>query len=151
MTKTFPPEIIAFNMARLDEDEAAAKACPLENWEASGPPRDGRYVGPTEWYLVGRVDAHTGHLLAGGIEMHDWDHACLIHAARHDPARALRQVAAGRRILARHHDDGRGFCAGCPNGEISGDPEWEIDECPENRDLAATWADNPGYQQRWAL
>ena len=140
-TSSEPAEIIAFNMARLDEDEAAAKACPLENWEANGPPRGGAYVGPSEWYLVGLVDVYTGLLLAAGSEIHDRDHACLIHAARHDPARALRQVAAGRRILARHHDDGHGYCAHC---------EIVIDYCPELRDLACAWSDVPGYQQRWA-
>jgi hypothetical protein len=121
-TSSDPAPIIAFARARLAEDERTAQGLAGATRFVGGKP---------DFYGVGGPAAEAF-----------WD--------RFDPARVLRQVAAGRRILARHHDDGRGYCAGCPNGEISGDPEWEIDECPENRDLASFWSDDPGYQQRWA-
>ena len=142
-----PALIIAFNMARLDEDEKLARQLSKGGNPAIGVA--GRWNAYREGGDDGwAIEDDAARKPAPGII---GNRTVAAHIARHDPARVLRQVAAGRRILARHHDDGHGYCAGCPNGEISGDPEWEIDECPENRDLAATWADNPGYQQRWAL
>jgi hypothetical protein len=144
--------IVAFIEARLAEDKAAAKACPLEHWEANGPPRDGRYIGPPEWYLVGRVDAHTGHLLAEGSQIHDRDHVCLIHAARHDPARVLRDVEAKRAILMRYETACRQADVAAVDGggpeqqaweKIAGALELDV------RSLATVWSDHPEYQEGW--
>ena len=69
----------------------------------------------------------------------------------------LREVAAKRRIMARHHDtwndyvDGDGIerasheCAEC---EPSGSPDdWP---CETARAVAAVHSDHPGYKQEWA-
>lgn len=64
-------------------------------------------------------------------------------------------IAAKRRILGRHssfdfpanEDDGPGdyswtpWCDGCPQ-------KWP---CPELRDLAAPFANHPGYDPAWAV
>lgn len=79
-------DLIAFVTARLDEDEAAAKAATSGDWYATGE-----------------------DILIRGRGPH-WDGACVAnasgadgeHVARHDPARALREVEAKRAILALH-------------------------------------------------
>ncbi|MEU9470394.1 DUF6221 family protein [Streptomyces avermitilis] len=58
-------------------------------------------------------------------------------------ARVLREIDAKRRILGRHHDF-QGWCAGCGN-----DLTYRVNECPELRDLAAAYADRPGYREEW--
>ena len=66
------------------------------------------------------------------------------HIARHDPARVLREVEAGRRILERHRDCvqyGGGICEHA--GAV--DPP-----CPDLRDLLCRWADHPDYLPGWA-
>ncbi len=76
------------------------------------------------------------------------------HMERHDPARVLREVAAKRRVLARHvPSTGEGpydpYCLGC--GEIDG--YWprsdSVNDCPELRDMASVYADRPGYKEEW--
>jgi len=77
------------------------------------------------------------------------------HFARHDPARALRQVERDRKVLARHHKQGIAemvmigggeTCVGC--GVQNGPRAWP---CAEVRDLAAIWSDHPDYQPEWAV
>lgn len=83
------------------------------------------------------------------------------HILRHDPARILAEVEAKRRVLARH------CAAPVPPGN-----EWakeypycaahfyegpgntviypvELKNCPELRDLAASYADHPDYREEW--
>ena len=100
--------------ARLDEDEAAANGL-FFACRMSGPLRFvSGYGGPA-------ADAFI---------------------ARHDPARVLREVAAGRRILARHvrqpgqHPD---FCR----------HDLRVLPCPDMRDLLARWDDHPDYRPEW--
>jgi hypothetical protein len=68
--------------------------------------------------------------------------------AHFGPARMLRDVEAGHLILARHHADERGMCAACPV-DTAADPDYEISECPELRDLASRWSDHPEFQEGW--
>lgn len=85
-TKTGVAEIAAFQQARLDEDEAAAKAGTRRigmRWRLDPEPWDGD-TGIVD--DLGRVGS-TGGLYAAG------------HIIRHDPARVLRDVEAGRARL----------------------------------------------------
>lgn len=135
-------DLIAFVTARLDEDEAAAKGCSLENWKASGPMPSSGYIGPADWYLVGRVNAHEGKLLATGLDIHDPEHRCLIHAARHDPARVLREVEAKRAIVGWHvpvKDCEPPQCIIC----------LEYVPCRTLSALAAVYSGHPDYRQEW--
>jgi hypothetical protein len=72
------------------------------------------------------------------------------HVALHDPARVLREVAAKRRVLARHvlspaigdpelPWDNRNDC------QYDGD-EWP---CPDLLDLALPYADHPNFREQW--
>ena len=133
--------IIDFLNARLDEDEAAAKAAGSAPWVADLPrsvhvdPKarsENKHAFGKQGYIagVGNVGAQT-------------------HIARHDPARALRQVTVHRTILAIHHPYKAGpyphACRGCPHSSTD-DPYTEnINECPELRAIASIHADHPDY------
>lgn len=75
-----------------------------------------------------------------------------------DPDYVLRDVAAKRRILARHRRRGAtgscvgndDMCVGCgTQGEFDDPVTPHVDDCPELRDLAAIDADHPAYRQEW--
>ena len=111
-------DLTAFATARLDEDEALARACPP------------------------LIPVHAEDFGAEGDGIHDDTAAfqAAVNAAgfgqRYDPARALREVEAGRRILARH-----GYC---DHGGWNGTPL-----CPDLADLLVRWAGHPGYSPEW--
>jgi len=71
-------DLTAFLNARLDEDEVAAKAAADGPWKSSGP----------------YVDAPGAGIILQARHTED-----AAHAARHDPARALREVEAKRRLI----------------------------------------------------
>lgn len=148
-------DIAQFLAARLDEDEAAAEAAShyvlREKWHA------------VEWYdgefvASGRRTAHVDiHGLAGApitsrgaLRREDAE-----HIARHDPARVLAEVAAKRRVLARHYGSTstplRAICEGCAYNYADIDPRYHLDECPELRDLAAIYADHPDFDPSWRV
>jgi hypothetical protein len=83
--------LVEFLLARLDEDEAVARAAWTPNWPD-----------PLSWFveeeLVGRMDAEMDieHFGSAGTK------ADARHIARHDPARVLAEVAAKRAILDKH-------------------------------------------------
>jgi uncharacterized protein DUF6221 len=122
-------DLIAFVRARLDEDEAAAKAwLPLVRLDGSG-----------SWY----DEVSESNLGPYSIE----------HARLHDPARALRDVAAGRRILERH-SPAEGIavagpcCTWCSDDTdtVSLNAPWP---CPDVLDLLSRWDDHPDYRVEW--
>lgn len=76
-----------------------------------------------------------------------------------DTTRGGREVAAKRRVLARHHPavDGEmawhvGACVGCGTyGEFADPRTPDINDCPELRDLAAPYADRLGFKPEWMV
>lgn len=112
--------LTAFIAARLDEDEAIARAA----GDATPPP----------WHA------------AGGDIMSRADGRCAAnadgpeapHIARHDPARVLREVAAKRAMVAEcvrtceYEDYGHALA-----GAVI-------------KVMAAAWSDHPDYRQEWA-
>lgn len=112
-----------FLAARLDEDEAGAKAAQKG---ALG--------------IVGELAAQAGPCVSD---------AGYAHIARHDPARALREVEAGRVILAAH-DVAEHYC---PLPVVPGrhGQLWTPEEgpCWTLRLLAAAWNDHPDYDEAW--
>ena len=66
------------------------------------------------------------------------------------PARVLREVEAGRAILADHHQEGTSiWCNRCDPGADLGDSStWY--PCRTLRAIAAVWSDHPDYRQEWA-
>lgn len=86
-------ELIAFYTARLDEDERAAAYEPY-----------GRRVHPEdlkwEYQPDGDPDVPGGDVVARGHRIiMDQPEVIAAHIARQDPARTLRRVAAGRKLI----------------------------------------------------
>lgn len=159
-------DLRAFLEARLAEDESVALA-------ASGSTPRLQKVGfsahwHTEpWYdgtgercdlragVAGDLTAH------GGIEVPAGE-----HAARHDPARVLREVAAKRALLAVHLTRAQRepdaplhvkadsayrdpACLGCGLDPIGLDMTGDIEECPVLLAVASVWSDHPDYLTEW--
>jgi hypothetical protein len=139
-------DLVAFLRARLDEDEAVARATAwnastqiYNEWEAA-PPTE--VDGPWRIRQKGKVFIL---LDCEGEEM-------VRHVARHDPARVLREVEGKRRIVERWatHEalDRETF-------EAEGEHARSLvslraaywDAC---RELAAVHADHPDYRPEWA-
>ncbi|EGD23955.1 DUF6221 family protein [Prescottella equi] len=125
-------DIIAFLRARLDEDEITARGA-LHAAPHTGTDDHGT------WHANGAEVA--------GEAMHFWDNPTNVltewqasHIARHDPARALREVEAKRRILDRAeqlHDD--------PFDTVLF-TEYDETILPL---MAAAYSDHPDYQPHW--
>jgi hypothetical protein len=155
-------DIAEFLAAQLAEDETAIKAMGVEGagrWWV-GQRFDGSLdpEGSTVFVDVRRSDG-LGYIHLGTPGMFAGPTA--IHIARHDPARVLREVAAKRRVLARHRPaTGKdlgwssyvGACFGCGTyGEFADARTPDINDCPELRDLAAPYAERPGYKPAWRV
>ena len=118
-------DLAAFYAARLDEDE----------WIAQGAARtDDGYNG--SWLPV--------YFGSGGFDARVDD-----HIARHDPARVLREVAAGRKLLADYelaeakqpHDDAEyahGYADGIADGLL---------QAVKHR--VSAYGDHPDYRAEW--
>lgn len=125
-------ELAAFWRARLDEDEAVAKAAQSPSpWKAATHEAD-------TWIVV---DA-TGEPLIYDEGTPSLEEAA--HIALHDPARALRAVKADRDLIAAYQQ----AAAASP---ASG---WESDYT-QTLELAvrirvAEWSDHPDYREKWA-
>lgn len=117
--------------ARLDAEEQRAGEAGGVAWHALGPcvyDGDPGVTGHRNWVAEAETEAQAAYI------------------AEYDPARALRQVEAGRRILARHRVDESDhawrysaprYCVGCGYQGDCDDPVTEdIDRCPELLDLA---------------
>lgn len=125
--------LIAFLNARLDEDEALAKSVEdnsdpwLGQWEADGNLALRTYNG---WVLA-----------VAGSSVHEFRPGVLAHIALHDPARVLREVEAGRAILANHDD----------THDCGDRRSWEFPYvgCRDVLALAAIYSDHPDYRPEW--
>jgi hypothetical protein len=133
-------ELLAFWRARLDEDEAAAKEAAAD------------YTLP--WSVLpepGSCGGYPGLVAdAGGKPVADLNCDDAAHIARHDPARALRDVAADRAILAdyaatlnpaplRPGDD---YAAGLAEGNAASARFAALRR-------AAVYSDHPEYKESW--
>jgi hypothetical protein len=147
-------DIVEFLTARLDEDEQAALGVSdgprkPEEWVAKQWPYG---TAPRNW----AVDCPFGAVVVDGSFR-----ASAEHIARHDPARVLREVAAKRRTLARHRPATgeeigwyvyAGACFGCgTEGEFADPRTRKINDCPELRDVIATYAEHPNYNPSWSV
>ncbi|WP_435610041.1 DUF6221 family protein [Streptomyces sp. C10-9-1] len=98
------PDLVAFLRARLDEDEQAARAATPGPWrwrqEHGEPwePAEGGWLDYSGEYIAGADDRAT--LFGPGMT----PHADAVHIARHDPARALRDVEAARVVIEQYEN-----------------------------------------------
>lgn len=142
-------DLVAFVRARLDEDEAVARAATPGLWVA----------GTSSGLLVDNGVYGQGD---GGVEFAcdtreavAYSTANVVHIARHDPARALREVEAKREIVDEHGNVNDGSCGTCvtaawgyPTHGGSAPQKWP---CHTLRLLAAVYADHPDYREEWRL
>ena len=124
--------IIAFVNARLDEDEETARATSRPAWREwyAEPWHDGEFLGdgrPARADLWG-VNGAGGFTGQGALPTVMAD-----HIVRHDPARALREVEAKRRLIE----------------EITSRSSQGVAEI-YLAVLADTYSDHPDYRQEWA-
>jgi hypothetical protein len=118
-------DLTEFLNARLDEDEAAAGAGARRvgmPWRAEPQPGTPGGLVVDDLGLVGS----TGGRYAAE------------HIARHDPARALREVEAGRKLMAEH----------ASNDEFSDAYDSGLQFAVLL--LAAVYSDHPDYDPAWA-
>lgn len=121
-------DLTAFIDARLDEDEAAAiaagdGAAESARWRTREHPSDSGIVRDGQGAVV---------IYDEGVPS-DEDAA---HIARHDPDRALRDVAAKRAILALYDNpEGYAYSVALERVVVQ---------------LATAWSDHPDYRQEWA-
>ena len=140
-------ELAEFLTACLDEDEAAAKAAAGPDWLEDGSPS---LVVFTRQQDEGPRQGVRG--IAWCSNGYDDDRANMAHIARHDPARVLREVEAGRHLIADYSavTEDAPPDRYLPTGELQ--PEWAQVECL-HRELtrrAGVYSDRPGYRQVWA-
>ena len=143
-------DLVAFLTARLDEDEAAAKAAPGSEWQAfTEDDVAGASVYDEQWLLLypqryshdNKLSNKRGATGPRYIECTRDELAA--HIARHDPARVLREVEAKRRILAAELD-----CETFHGNCHQRDPEHPA-HCPTLAALAGAYAGHPDYEEAW--
>lgn len=165
-------DIAVFIAARLDEDEAAARAWERAPWVERGEEavhwrdagsRHVRYENAGETLRVIDVSGRPV-MRAEAIQVKwDTDGSRTAHIARHDPARVLREVAAKQAILALHSlkvQKREQYAFDSSTGEPVPD-EYDGDcdlcgwfdpgqgACATLRHLAAAWSDHPDYRAGW--
>lgn len=127
--------IVEFLTDCLDEDGQLARDADVD-WTATSP------------------DLPRGTHLVYGLERVGYGLNYQMFASAWEPSRVLREIAVKRRILERHRDCDFPFNP----DDGPGDYAWtgrcdychEAWPCPELRDLAAGYADRPGYKPGWA-
>lgn len=131
--------LCAFLLARLDEDEQAAKAALPGPWLV-GTEHDHLL----DWVVYGqsRWAGHLGQVCNVEYGHDGADNAA--HIARHDPATVLADVAARRRIVEEHVGVHR-----CDWGDYAGG---DCGECTTEvlRLLAVRYAGHPDHYSGWA-
>jgi hypothetical protein len=146
-------DLIAFLNARMDEDEAAAKAAPGRTWRSfTEDDVAGASVYDEQWVLLyperyDNDDKLSSRPAATGPQYIERARDELAaHIARHDPARVLHEVRAKRAILARHAPGGNSGtdCLWC--SEDNAGYRWP---CPDVRSLAAVYSEHSDYRHEW--
>ncbi|MFJ4837187.1 DUF6221 family protein [Streptomyces sp. NPDC088746] len=133
-------DLMAFLRARLDEDERTAKAATPAPWCDSGG-----YVTDIDQDGHSRVQVtEFGTQDEDGKGDGPQGQADSAHIARQDPARALREAEAKRRVLRAHEKWCEGRCeAKYPEGGFDAAHYWSI------KTLAAVYADHRDYREAW--
>lgn len=142
-------ELVKWLGQQLDEDERIARAASPGPWHVNAESDE---VLAVDGITVAEGFALSGRQLRATTE----------HIAVHDPARVLREVDAKRRVLTRHcaapvppgneWAEEYPYCAAHAYKGPDGTAVYpvELEKCPELRDLAAPYADRPGYRKGWA-
>ena len=151
-------KFIDFLRARLDDDEWIARAATPghDSWHST---RMGSVTSSAvyddQWRLVSAPLYHTYQPSGGAVTngpAYLRDDVLSEHIARHDPARALREVEAKRRILEEHTPAlTNSSCRICTTREEGVDRQSRRYRfpCPTIRLLALPYSDHPDYRDEW--
>ncbi|MCK2144874.1 DUF6221 family protein [Streptomyces sp. WAC00276] len=132
-------DLITFLRARLDEDEAVARAV-----EDRSAPLTGQWEADGETALRTAND----HVLAHLPEGRPFKPGVLPHIARHDPARTLAEVEAKRKAIHIYEQAAHSLGASVP-----GTPPHDLMTGAANtarailQALATAYADHPDYRE----
>ncbi|MGW0131915.1 DUF6221 family protein [Streptomyces sp. NPDC003299] len=143
-------ELVEFLRARLDEDERIARAAaepelwvelnraPQQSWSVEF------WADPDRAAVVAEgSSAYPVVVTTQGMAEEDAE-ARALHIARHDPARVLREVEAGRRLIRAHSKWCEGRCeVKYPEGGFDAAHYWNI------KVRAESYADHPDYREDW--
>lgn len=137
--------LVEFLAARLDEDEAAARAATAGPWHDDGGCISSAGYQITDYGAYTRADG----------EAEEWEerqqHADSAHIARHDPARVLREVAAKRAIIELA-DEASGLDQSVDLDRRVGTRDMEEEPFVGDlilRQLAAVYSDHEAYRDEW--
>jgi hypothetical protein len=129
-------DLVEFLRARLDRDERVAQACSGASWAAS----------PSGRIQVESEKGSNGQTPGNGFVAAAENGAYAEHIARHDPARALREVAARRQLLDDYEKDAWAM------GRGRGDQALEAVQAARLsvlRLLALPYSAHPSYRDEW--
>ena len=132
-------DLLEFLRAAIDTDERLALAV-----EDRSAPWNGEWTAPEEGY---GVRTHNGWTVVSGHGQTSLPPGVAVHIANHDPARALREVAAKRAILDSldeendcvHFGDWTTCADSCPVDVI-----WQVIKI-----LASAYRGRPGWREEW--
>lgn len=148
-------DVVEFLRARLDEDEAVARAASPAPWSFPGIDSVAGGMLYDETRTIASVvyeqqKDHDGrivrHLLVPEADANG------SHIARHDPARVLREVEVKRRLVAVH-DVGNSRWVGFPRADREEhycQEDGQGAPCRTLLALASVYADHPDYRREWA-
>ena len=151
---------IQWLLAQLNEDERIARAAggrSEQTWEADLSGKDP--LGQPSWPVAvryttdGRLRGAVAHLPVTQERSEDR----MVHIARHDPARVLREIDAKRQLIARGGPFCTSDCDEPGNEPMNPDTNWTTPlehhfDCgayEAAKVLAAVYADRPGYREDW--
>lgn len=146
-------DIVEFLTARLDEDEAAARAA-ITTYD------DGQWTyglitkrEDYEFYSIHTISPQTVEIAGSGFDstggVHEERFAA--HITRWDPAHCLADVSAKRAMIALHavEDERMHECVG--SDPVIGIVTDYVANCQTLRLLVAPYADHPDYEPAWAI
>lgn len=139
---------VVFLTTRLDELEQIARAAGDRPWEAGGGyPQHIIAVGPA---------ALIAETFWGNQDSVAWPAE---HITRHDPPHVLADIAAKRRLIARHTGHGMGGCFTLPARGVCERPHHGVKVCNWDQhrwpcadlvDLIGLFGQHPDYDPEWA-
>ena len=134
-------ELVDFLRARLDEDEAVARAATPGPWSVN----DESFA---EWISsADGVEVVAGGRWGGEAPAFETTEDAL-HIARHDPARVLAEVEAKRALLEEHAQGSLPDGVMLDECRICGGMN-EVWPCPTLRILARPFRDHPDFDPAW--
>lgn len=139
--------------ARLDEDEAVARAATAGPWRYDAMKVNS--VDRQESVFAGEAGMRATTVASTGPEDDRQSMVDAAHISRHDPARVLAEVAAKRAIVDQAYGtaatiDGEWGCCHEPAQIKRGEcPSTDMSVDPYLRHLASVYADHEGYREEW--